>query len=151
MRVLATNLDAQQAPAADFGALYHQRWRIEEAFKRLKHNLHLESVSGLSQHALLIDVASKVLADNIAALLTKATESALPQDRVCAPHANGRYAAQLLQRALPRILLAVGDVLGAIGNIFNMLLQHAQRYRAGRSCPRPEHHRKTHSRFAFKG
>ena len=151
VRVLATNLDAQQAPADDFGALYHQRWRIEEAFKRLKHNLHLESVSGLSQHALLIDVASKVLADNIAALLTKASESALPHDRVCAPHANARYAAQLLQRALPRILLAVGDVLGAIGNVFNMLVQHAQRYRPGRSCPRPAHHRKTHPRFAFKG
>ncbi|WP_435382740.1 transposase [Crenobacter oryzisoli] len=30
-------LDAQAFPAADFGALYHQRWRIEEAFKRLKH------------------------------------------------------------------------------------------------------------------
>ena len=92
-----------------------------------------------------------MLADNIAALLTKASESALPHDRVCAPHANARYAAQLLQRALPRILLAVGDVFGAIGNVFNMLVQHAQRYRPGRSCPRPAHHRKTHPRFAFKG
>lgn len=31
VRVLATNLTPAQAPAADFGALYHQRWRIEEA------------------------------------------------------------------------------------------------------------------------
>ena len=50
---------------AAFGELYHQRWRIEEAFKRLKHRLHLEAVSGLSQHALLVDVAAKVLADNM--------------------------------------------------------------------------------------
>jgi hypothetical protein len=68
-RVLMTNLDDYAAPAADFGVLYHQRWRIEEAFKRLKCRMHLEAVSGLSQHALLIDVAAKVLADNIAALL----------------------------------------------------------------------------------
>ena len=52
-----------------FADLYHLRWRIEEAFKRLKHRLRLECVSGLSQHALIIDVAAKTLADNLAALL----------------------------------------------------------------------------------
>nr|WP_308418186.1 transposase [Chitinimonas sp. BJB300] len=42
--MLMTNLlDAERFPAADFGALYHRRWRIEEAFKRLKHHLWLES------------------------------------------------------------------------------------------------------------
>jgi len=46
-----------------------QRWRIEEAFKRLKQRLHLECVSGLTQQALEVDVAAKLLADNIAALL----------------------------------------------------------------------------------
>ena len=60
VRVLATNLDAnldaEHFHAASFGHLYHQRWRIEEAFKRLKHRLHLEAVSGLSQQALIIDV-----------------------------------------------------------------------------------------------
>jgi hypothetical protein len=40
IRVLMTSLlDSQRYPAADFGALYHQRWRIEEAFKRIKHRL----------------------------------------------------------------------------------------------------------------
>ena len=47
-RVLMTNLTAAQAPAHCFGGLYHQRWRVEEAFKRLKHRLHLEAVSGFS-------------------------------------------------------------------------------------------------------
>ena len=48
-RVLATNLDEQACPAAAFGDLYHQRWSIEEAFKRLKHRLYRGAVSGLSQ------------------------------------------------------------------------------------------------------
>lgn len=56
--------------------LYHRRWRIEEAFKRLKHRLGLESVSGLSQHALPVDVATKVLAENLAALLNRAVPMA---------------------------------------------------------------------------
>lgn len=35
VRVLMTNLlDAAAFPRAEFGDLYHQRWRIEEAFKR---------------------------------------------------------------------------------------------------------------------
>ena len=72
LRVLATNLPAQGFPPALFGELYHQRWRIEEAFKRLKHRLKLEAVSGLSQQALLIDVAAKVLADNITSLMCDA-------------------------------------------------------------------------------
>ena len=38
VRVLMTNLrDATRFAACSFGDLYHQRWRIEEAFKRLKH------------------------------------------------------------------------------------------------------------------
>jgi hypothetical protein len=75
LRVLLTNLPADQVPATAFGDLYHQRWRIEEAFKRLKHRLHLEAVSGLSQHALLVDVAAKVLADNITALMCLAAHA----------------------------------------------------------------------------
>ena len=62
-------LIADAFPVALFGDLYHQRWRIEEAFKRLKHRLHPEAVSGLSQQALIIGVAAKVLADNIASLM----------------------------------------------------------------------------------
>jgi hypothetical protein len=42
----------------------------------LKHRLHLEAVSGLSQHALLVDVAAKVLADNITALMCHAAQTA---------------------------------------------------------------------------
>ena len=67
--MLATNLPAKDFPAEVFGDLYHQRWRIEEAYKRLKHRGKLESVSGLSQHAVLIDVYAKVLADNLSSLV----------------------------------------------------------------------------------
>lgn len=49
IRVLMTNLlDTCRYPADQFGALYHQRWRVEEAFKRIKHRLRLEAPTGLS-------------------------------------------------------------------------------------------------------
>jgi IS4 transposase len=47
------------------GDLHHQRWRIEEAFKRLKHRPHLQAIPGLSQQVLMLDGAAKVLADEI--------------------------------------------------------------------------------------
>ena len=39
-------------------------------FKRLKHRLNLEHVSGLSQQAVVQDVAAKILTDNLYALST---------------------------------------------------------------------------------
>ena len=70
--VLATNLPLVDFPAEVFGDLYHQRWRIEESYKRLKHRAKIESVSGLTQHAVLIDLYAKVLADNLNALVCMA-------------------------------------------------------------------------------
>lgn len=104
IRVLMTNLlDAQAFPAADFGALYHKRWRIEEAFKRLKHHLNLEHVSGLSQLAVMQDFAAKVLCDNLQALacLAAAVEKPLPEGR----RINRAYAYTVLRPILPLILL----------------------------------------------
>ena len=67
--MLATNLPVADLPAEVFGDLYDQRWRIEESYKRLKHRVKLESVSGLTHCAVLIDVYAKVLADNLNALV----------------------------------------------------------------------------------
>lgn len=51
-RVLMTNLfDTELYPADCCAELYHQRWGIEKAFKRLKHPLNLEHVTGLTQQA----------------------------------------------------------------------------------------------------
>lgn len=150
IRVLATTLDAVTAPAGAFGDLYHQRWRIEEAFKRLKHRVHLEAVSGLSQQAVLVDVAAKVLADNLATLLCAAAaqQHDLPaRSRRC----NRSYAAQLMPRLLPRVLLFVGDVLAAIDDAISLLGTVTQRFVPGRSRPRPPHHVKPHPRYAYKG
>ena len=149
VRVLATNLDAAQFPAASFGDLYHQRWRIEEAFKRLKHRLHLEAVSGFSQQASIIDVAAKLLADNITSLICNAADdqaALLARSRKC----NRSYAAVLMQRQLPRLALSIGD-RAAIVDAIAMLAAASQRFVPGRSRPRPAHHVKPHPSCAYKG
>lgn len=171
VRLLATNLDANTWPCALFAELYHLRWRIEEAFKRLKHRLRLECVSGLSQHALIIDVAAKILADNLAALLCAQAmrESATitaSADSPTAPHArpdevpaddtsvqlrcNRSYAAAYLQHALPRLLLMIGDFCATLRDTLRHLARNTQRFIKGRTCPRPAHHVKPHPNLAYK-
>jgi hypothetical protein len=150
IRVLVTNLDCRDYTCHAFANLYHQRWRIEEGFKRLKLRLHLESVSGLSQHAVIIDVAAKILADNLASLLCAvATDQAdLPsRGRRC----NRSYAASLFQRAVARLLLAVGDFLATVDEVLTLLGSTTHRFVAGRSRPRPSNHTKPHPNLAYKG
>lgn len=148
LRVLLTNVPAQQVPAAAFGDLYHQRWRIEEAFKRLKHRLHLESVSGLSQHALLIDVAAKVLADNITALMCLAAQAdaQLPAQRRC----QRTHADTAVRAILPCVLLAVGDVLGLVAQTLGLIARTVHRITSGRTAPRQPDRTKPHARLAYK-
>jgi Transposase DDE domain len=150
IRVLVTNLDSHDYPCHAFADLYHQRWRIEEGFKRLKLRLHLESVSGLSQQAVIIDVAAKILADNLASLLCAAAadQADLPsRGRRC----NRSYAASLFQRAIARLLLAVGDFLATVDEVLTLLGSTTHRFVAGRSSPRPSNHTKPHPNLAYKG
>lgn len=104
VRVLMTNLfDVVRFPAGSFADLYHQRWRIEEAFKRLKHRLNLEHVSGLSQLAVVQDVAAKVLCDNLQALTAHSArdDADLPQS----VRINHAYMHTALKPLLPALLL----------------------------------------------
>ena len=104
VRVLMTNLfDVVRFPACSFSGLYHQRWRIEEGFKRPKHRLNLEHVSGLSQQAVAQDVAAKVLCDNLQALTTlSAHDNAdLPEP----VRINRAYVHTALKPLLPALLL----------------------------------------------
>ncbi len=126
IQVVATNLPADDFTFEVFADLYHQRWRIEEGFKRLKHPAKLESVSGLTQHVLLVDVAAKVLADNLGSLLCQSASAAadLPtRRRVC----NRTYAAALLQRLLPRMVLGQGCLAQWLDKAMEMLAASTHR------------------------
>jgi hypothetical protein len=149
VRALATNLAAADIPATLFGDLYHQRWRIEEAFKRLKHRMKLEAVSGLSQQALIIDVAAKVLADNFASLMCLAASGQADhaaRSRKC----NRAYAADLMSGLLPRLVLFVGNLAQQIAAAIAMIGASYQRFIRGRSQPRPPQHGKPHPSATYK-
>ena len=63
------------------------RQNLDEAFKRLKHRLNLEHVTGLAQQAKVQDVAAKIVCDNLQALvaLTAHAEADLPSQQAHQP------------------------------------------------------------------
>lgn len=134
VRVLMTNLlDSVRFPASQFGDLYHRRWRIEEAFKRIKHRLSLEHVSGLSQHAVLQDLAAKVLCDNLQALVTLSAHARhdLPPER----RINRAYVHSVIKPLLPSLLLGVAAAT-SLAHALALIARHTFRHRPGLSKPR---------------
>jgi hypothetical protein len=139
-------LDAQRFPAAAFGALYHQRWRIEEAFKRLKHRLRLEAATGLTYLAFQQDFAAKIVADNLHVLLAAAAEprGGTPDEPVDATHTraaasrpNRTYAFGTLKPILAGCLLGVTHCLRALPAALRAIIRTRCRTQPNRSYPRP--------------
>jgi len=73
--VLITSLtDQQENPYGEFSDLYHLRWFVEEAYKRLKSRLEIENFSGKSPLALLQDFYARIFSCNLTAILMSSTE-----------------------------------------------------------------------------
>ena len=148
IRVLMTNLmDSEAYPASVFGELYHRRWRIEEAFKRLKQKLNLEHVSGLSQLAVEQDVAAKVLCDNLQSLAcaTACLENDMPENR----QINRASAYSLLRHLIPAVLLAARTI-DVVNEVLKNLTRRSQSHKSGRSSPRNMPSGKPHKRMNQK-
>lgn len=150
VRVLMTSLlDATAYPAAAFTNLYHRRWRIEEAFKRLKHRLNLEQVSGLTWLAACQDVGAKMVCDNLSALASYlAAEQNLEPDSPW--RVNRTLAFNTLRRVLPRVLAGVLQITSRMAaELFSEITKNLQKFLSGRSRPRPKRP-KPHRSHAYK-
>lgn len=144
VRVLMTNLvDSAAFPAHEFGDLYHQRWRIEEAFKRLKHRLNLEHVSGLSQQAALHDFAAKIVCDNLQSL---ATETALREAALLPTRRINRAAAHSILKPLLPALRLGADIATRLREALRLIAGRTYSHRPGiikskPRVPRPKSHK----------
>lgn len=145
-----TSLSEDVATVAELADLYHGRWRIEEAFRRLKHRQGLESVSGLSQHALLVDVATKVLADNLAALLNRAVPMAHDSPQGVSRQVNRAAASKLFSRCIGAMLLLADGIAQGVHDWVLTLSRCWTRHIPGRSRPRNPAHTKPHPSRAYK-
>jgi hypothetical protein len=142
-------LDNERYPATAFTELYHRRWRIEEAFKRLKHRLNLEHMSGLTWLAACQDVGAKMVCDNLNALAAY-----LATEHLIAPESpwriNRTIAFSHLRRILPTVLAgAVRMSARLAAELFCEITKNLQQFISGRSRPRPSRP-KPHKSHAYK-
>lgn len=138
MQVLATSLmDVQRYPAHMFSALYRSRWGIEEAFKSLKHRLHVEGFSGELPQSIEQDIQAKALMYNIMqALCAEAAERLSPeQGQKCqVNHAYAlKHASRIVVSWLSTQTQALTDMVAAV---IDALSKTLERRRPGRSYPR---------------
>ena len=145
--VMTSLLDGLAYPAGDFAALYHSRWRIEEAFKRLKHRLALENTSGLSWLAAQQDFGAKILADNLHSLA--AHEAEAYQTIKEGYKINRTYAFSHLKRCLPRWLLLLMPTGEQLAAALKEIAKNLIRVVPDVSKPRPQHP-KPHRKQAYK-
>jgi hypothetical protein len=141
--VMTSLLDSTAFPAVVFASLYHGRWRVEEAFKRIKLRLGLEHLSGLSWHAARQDFGAKAVSDNINALAAYvAADACLDPD---SPYKiNRTLAFDKIKRHVGRWLLRATATTRRLKPILEELTLNLQKFIPDRSQPRkpqPKPHR----------
>lgn len=105
VEVLATNLlDEAAYPAADFSALYHRRWRIEEAFRHIKSRLSLEQFGGETPLAIPQEFHATILLHNLATLAAMDTLSLRGEAETHTFGVNLTHASNLIRLHLPHLL-----------------------------------------------
>jgi hypothetical protein len=149
VRVLMTSLfDAERFPVEASAQLYHQRWRIEEAFKRIKHRLNLEHTSGLSWLAARQDFGAKAVCDNLSALAAWcAAERHLEPDS--AWRINRSLAFNTLRRILPRALVTATLSPRILAEVLSQIALNLQKFVPERHRPRTPRD-KPHKFHAYK-
>ncbi len=155
IRVLMTSLlDVAAYPAADFSALYHRRWRIEECFKRIKHRLGLEAVSGCSWLTAQQDLGAKIVCDNLNAVCVLAALPEQSHDLIDMPSShrkiNRTAAFPALKQCLPRCLLGLAeDITETLDHALKHIAKSLQYFTQGAAKPRPKT-TKPHGKQTYK-
>lgn len=138
IEVLATSLlDTAAYPAGEFAALYHARWRIEEAFKTLKCRLHLEGFTGELPHAIEQEIHAKILVANITAALCTQAHERLSDDK--ARHYRVNQTAAIKHWPILTVAWIKGGaelLAQRLEELVVLLTRSVDKLRPGRSCPR---------------
>ena len=147
--IMTSLIDSQTYPAATFGDIYHARWRIEEAFKRLKLRLSLEHTSGLSWLSACQDFGAKVVCDNLNAIAAwLANDDDLDLSGDCYK-VNRTLAFNTLKVQFGRWLLKALPSARKVASALTEIAKNLQQFRPGRQHPRP-HRPKPHKYHSIK-
>ena len=135
--ILVTSLlDSTVYPASEFGALYHQRWRIEECFKLLKCRLAVEHISGELPDSVRQDFLAKVWLGNLTATFAYLARGSLPDEKQAHFLPNLTYAVAALRASLPRLMTKVRNRVRMIKDLIELVANTLEWLRPDRHFPR---------------
>lgn len=137
--VLITNLlDTEKYPAEIFKDLYHQRWQIEEQFKRQKQWLEIENFSGRSVQAIRQDFHAKQVTHNLTALLTNASQKQIDSEQASRQHPYKINFAQALSKMKDNVVLLLlgNDLVQRIKKLLHYFAQTVGAVRTNRRFKR---------------
>lgn len=138
--LITSVLDSKTISYKDFKWLYHQRWSVEEAYKRLKSRLEVENFSGKSVLSVKQDFYAKMMTYNLEGLLAGAAEPKVKKETAHCKHDYAVNHAQALSRlkgawvkifTLPDRLLS-----GFIAQLVDIVAACRESIRSDRSYPR---------------
>jgi hypothetical protein len=147
--VLITSLlDKEKYPFEIFQELYHQRWNVEESYKKDKHRLQLENFSGNSLIAIQQDFHANILLGNITSMFS----SNLDQ-QINAKRKNIKYRYQInITTALAKVkeilalLFTRSNILYLLEKLIQMFLSNIEPIRPNRSFERNKQKRKRYNK-----
>ncbi len=142
VEVLISNLmDTVEYNAGLFKSLYHQRWGIEENYKRLKQWLEIENFSGKSALSVQQDFYAKILASNLTALMSMAAQivvNSKTEHRKLSYQINFSQAASKMKHKIVCLILHAGTgIMQLIKQMIGYISKTIEAVREGRSAPRP--------------
>lgn len=135
IEILVTNiLEKAACPHGLFKSLYPLRWGIEENYKRLKQWVEIENFSGKSVRSIKQDFYAKILATNLATLITKAADekakNSLLDDQI-----NFAHALSKLKHQMVKIIIDHQQRKMLITRTANYISQSIEAVRKGRTAP----------------
>jgi hypothetical protein len=137
MEILATSLlDQARYPVAEFAALYHQRWRIEESFKLLKCRLAVEHFSGELPESVRQDFLAKVWLGNLTATFAYLARTSLDATKQVHFTPNLTYTVAALRAVLPRLMLNLAKGRNVLRHLLDLIARTLEWVRPNRYFPR---------------
>jgi len=149
--VLITSLtDTKQYPRELFADLYHERWAVEESYKVMKCRIEIENFTGQSELSVYQDFHSRVLSNNITAMMAYAAQDSVEQTTGCRQfpyQINFTHALSTMRDTIVLFFRKTGDMLQSlISDLLDTLASTVEPIRPGRSYPR--NHKRSQRKFS---
>jgi len=153
VEVLITTLrDTDRYPYADFKALYHQRWPVEEDYKVVKSRTQVENWSGKSALSVYQDFYAKVFTKNLTAILAFPAQEEVKQQSQDKKYTYQINFTQALSKMKDTVVLLFqrADVLHLLTRLWEVMTRTIEPIRPDRKSPRPKSVRRKRFAVTYK-